>query len=125
MPRSGSRRWLLRRKHLVRYVGSWLLDLSAGYGFRPGRAVLWGVASVNLFALAHLLLPRALTFGAQLPWDQASLLSITGFFGAGFVSLARDPHYPVAMLAAVEATLGVLVVVSFVAALIHRRLPFT
>ncbi len=44
---------LRRQKKFGQYLFSGFLDLLAGYGYRPGRSVLWYLATILVFALAY------------------------------------------------------------------------
>lgn len=117
------RRQHLRRFHLLRYLGSWLLAVCAGYGYRPGRAVLGFTAIVGGFALAYVLLPRLLTLDLPaVSWSQAVAMSLADFQGVALYHLAASGgRAPVAPLRAAEGVLGLLNEVGLVAAIVLRR----
>lgn len=116
------RRLRLRRFQLLRYLGSWLLALSAGYGYRPGRALLWFTAIVGGFALAYLQLPHFLDLGmASLPWSQAVATSLADAQGLALYQLAATPHAAIAPLRLAEGVLGLLDELGLVVALVLRR----
>jgi len=77
-----------RRQHrYLKYVGSWLLWLLAGHGYRPLRSILWYLAIVIGFALTYY------TFGHLSLWPpDAFVYSLTSFHGRGFfLALKESP----------------------------------
>ena len=96
------------------YVFSLFLDALAGYGYRPGRSLAAYITSLVLFALAyHLIQP-------PLGWVGAIALSINSFHGRGFFASSASPADPVAVLAAVEAIVGLVIEISFIATFTQR-----
>jgi hypothetical protein len=74
---------VLRRKHhYLRWLGSLLLGLISGYGYRPLRSVATYVLVILAFASAYLL--NAQFASPHLRWDEALVLSISAFHGRGF-----------------------------------------
>lgn len=116
------RRLRLRRLQPLRYLGSWLLAICAGYGFRPGRAVLWYTAIVGAFALVYFQLPHLLDVGlAPLPWSQSVVTSLVASQGVALYHLATQPQARVSPFALAEGVLGLLDELALVAALVLRR----
>src|SRR6266702_2635808 len=77
-----------RRQHrYLKYVGSCLLWLLAGHGYRPLRSILWYLAIVIGFALTYY------TFGHLSLWPpDAFVYSLTSFHGRGFfLALKESP----------------------------------
>jgi len=108
---------LRHQRKFVGYLFSGMLDLLAGYGYRPGRSVLWYVLiifgfTVAYFAVGHLpFLPDALVF------------SLTSFHGRGFfpgLGSEASLHNPLIVMAAVEAVLGLFIEISFIATFTKR-----
>jgi len=106
----------LQRK-FIQYLFSLFLDTLSGYGYRPVRAVLWYLLIVGGFAtvysiLGHLsFIPDALVF------------SLTSFHGRGFfpgLSGETSLHNPLVVLASLEAVLGLLIEISFIATFTQR-----
>lgn len=109
---------LLRQKKLGQYLFSRFLDLLAGYGYRPGRSVVWYLATILVFALAYHFLG-----GLSLYPPDAFVFSIMSFHGRGFfpaLSNETNLHNPLVMLAAVEAIVGLLIEISFIATFTQR-----
>jgi uncharacterized protein YjbI with pentapeptide repeats len=108
-----------RRQHkYLKYIGSCILWLLAGYGYRPGRSVLWYLAVIFGFALAYHFLGRLSLY----PPD-AFIFSVMSFHGRGFFpSLNQETnlHNPLVMLAAAEAIIGLLIEISFIATFTQR-----
>jgi uncharacterized protein YjbI with pentapeptide repeats len=100
------------------YFFSILLDLLAGYGYRPGRSVLWYLAVIFGFAFAYHFLG-----GLTLYPPDAIIFSIMSFHGRGFfpsLSQTVNLHTPIVMLAALEAIVGLLIEISFIATFTQR-----
>lgn len=110
---------LYRRGHYLRWFGSVLLWLVAGYGYRPVRSVLTYIAVVLVFALAYLLAAPAA--GVHLKPLGALVFSVTSFHGRG-LSLGEgvDLTSPTTVLAAAEAVCGLLIEITFIATFTQR-----
>jgi hypothetical protein len=52
---------------------------------------------------------------AQLPWYEALILSVSSFHGRGFFQPLQSLGDPVAALASIEAVIGLLIEISFIA----------
>jgi hypothetical protein len=119
---------LLRRGQILGYLGSWILALLAGYGFRPLRTVGWYLAVIATFTVLFMQATAGwVPFGlpapsglAPLPWYEALILSISSFHGRGFFQPLQSPGDPIAALAAIEAVVGLLIEVTFIATFTQR-----
>jgi uncharacterized protein YjbI with pentapeptide repeats len=109
---------LRRQRQFLRAFGSWLLDLVAGYGYKPLRSVLTYVAVVLAFAAAYLVLGAP--GGHPLSWNEALVVSLTAFHGRGFFATAFQPGDPQAAIAAGEAVIGLLIEITFIATFTQR-----
>jgi Pentapeptide repeats (8 copies) len=110
--------WLKRRKPL-KYLFSLFLDLLAGYGYRPGRTLLWYFAVIVGFATAYAL------FGPLPPFPDALVFSLMSFHGRGFfpsLSSETSLHNRVVVVAAIEAVIGLFIEISFIATFTQRFL---
>jgi hypothetical protein len=107
----------LQRK-VGRWFGSFLLDVTSGYGYRPGRSVMTYLLVVTLFGLAYWAL--GIQAGHPLTWNEAGVVSLTAFHGRGFFSTAFAPGDPEAALAAIEAVIGLLIEITFIATFTQR-----
>ena len=106
----------LQRSYL-QYLFSLLLDLLAGYGYRPIRTLLWYLLVVGIFAVAYTI------FGHLPALPDALVFSLTSFHGRGFFpSLGIDItlHNPLVVMAAAEAVVGLFIEVSFIATFTKR-----
>ena len=106
-----------RQNKFGRYLFSLLLDLLAGYGYRPGRSVLWYLAVIFGFALAYL------TIGHLPFFPDAFVFSLTSFHGRGFfpgLGSENSLHNPLVVTAAFEAVIGLLIEISFIATFTQR-----
>ncbi len=96
------------------YLFSLFLDLLTGYGYRPGRSFIAYVLVISIFATIYLLL------GNHLAWNEAIVISMTAFHGRGFFPEQFKPGDPQALVAAIEAFVGLLIEVTFIATLTQR-----
>lgn len=101
-------------KKFSSYFFSGLLDLIAGFGYRPVRSIIWYLIIIFGFAMAYF------AFG-HIPPLEAFVLSLTSFHGRGFfpgnnISLS-DPRV---ILAAFEAVVGLLIEISFISTFTQR-----
>jgi uncharacterized protein YjbI with pentapeptide repeats len=101
------------------FLWSGILDDLAGYGYKPERSVLLYVAMVMGFAAVYYLAGPAAHL--SLSPLEALVFSITSFHGRGFSPGANVAlSNPLTVLAAVEAILGLLVEITFIATFTQR-----
>jgi uncharacterized protein YjbI with pentapeptide repeats len=112
------RQVLRRQGKLGRAFGSWLLDVVSGYGYNPIRSVLTYVLVVAAFAAGYFILGGV--HGQTLSWNEALVVSMTAFHGRGFFGSAFQPGDPQAAIAAVEALVGLLIEITFIATFTQR-----
>jgi hypothetical protein len=115
---------------LVRWLFSWFLALLAGHGYHPGRSVFWYLVTIAGFAYAYYQATHGLPIGpfhfAQasdiqaLQPNEALILSVSSFHGRGFFQSIKSLGDPVAGLAAIEAVIGLLIEISFIATFTQR-----
>jgi hypothetical protein len=106
-----------RQRKFGQYLFSGLLDLLAGYGYRPGRSVFWYFVIIFVFALAYF------AFGHLPLLPDAFVFSLTSFHGRGFFpGLGNETslHNPLVVLAAIEAVIGLFIEISFIATFTKR-----
>lgn len=111
-------RIVLRKQHkFFSYLFSWLLDLLAGYGYKPRRSAGWYIVVIFGFAFAYCAI-------GHLPFFPDSLVfSLTSFHGRGFFpGLGNNTslHDPSVILASIEAVIGLLIEISFIATFTKR-----
>ena len=112
-------RQVLRRRHQWgRALGSWILDVIAGFGYKPMRSLIAYVIIICLFAGAYLL--NAQFAAPHLTWDESLVLSISSFHGRGFFSSGISLGDTLARLAAGEAIIGLLIEITFIATFTQR-----
>jgi hypothetical protein len=111
---------LLRQGKLGPYLFSLVLDLLAGYGYRPGRSLM--AYLVVIFGFMGLYLLNAHGAAVHLSWDEALILSVSSFHGRGFFLQNVPLGDTFARLAAAEAVLGLLIEVSLIATFTQRYL---
>jgi Pentapeptide repeats (8 copies) len=122
------RKVLLRKSRFVRWFGSLLLDLISGYGYRPGRTLFCYLVTVFGFMMGYVLVTHgAPLFGLYEPpsthplqWYEALVLSIASFHGRGFVPQGISLSDPIAILAALEAVIGLFIEIIFIATFTQR-----
>ncbi len=113
------RRVLGMRKNRSRFIGSWLLFLLAGYGYRP----LYGLATYLLVNALFAALYFALSVFVQPPTLsllQAIELSVYSFHGRGFFVTNVQLGDIAAFVAMFQAFFGVIIEATFIATLIQR-----
>lgn len=111
------------------YLFSLFLDMIAGYGHRPRRSILAYLLVIIIFASFYYV------FGQQthvsLTPLAALVLSITSFHGRGFfpgIGTISNPNgsvpldNPLVVLAAIEAVIGLIIEISFIATFTQRYL---
>lgn len=111
---------LRRQSKFGAYLFSGFLDLIAGYGYRPERSLI--AYLVVIFGFMGLCLLIAYGSAAHLSWDEALVLSVSSFHGRGFFPQGVTLGDSFARLAMVEAVLGLLIEVSFIATFTQRFL---
>jgi hypothetical protein len=115
----------LQRRPL-RYFGSILLDLISGYGYKPLRSVVTYLLVVLGFATAYFALtnftitPFLPSHSSPLAWYESIVLSISSFHGRGLFPSGLSLGDPIAILAAFEAIIGLLIEITFIATFTQR-----
>ncbi len=109
---------LRRQRKVVAYLFSGVLELLAGYGYRPGRSVIAYLVIIVGFMGLYLL--NAHFAAPHLRWDEALVLSVSSFHGRGFFSQEISLGDTYARLAAAEAVVGLLIEISFIATFTQR-----
>lgn len=116
-----NRRVLLQQIKMGRYLFSLFLDLLAGYGYRPMRSVLWYLVVIASFAIGYYQATHVLHAQPYpLAWYEAIILSISSFHGRGFFQPVKNLGDPVAVLASIEAIVGLVIEISFIATFTQR-----
>ncbi|HEV2460334.1 MAG TPA: pentapeptide repeat-containing protein [Ktedonobacterales bacterium] len=110
---------LRRQRQWIRLVGSSLLDLIAGYGYKPMRSLFAYLLVVLGFAVAYYLV--AAQVAVFMPPLAALVFSVTSFHGRGFMPGENMPlTNPLTVLAAAEAIIGLLIEITFIATFTQR-----
>ncbi len=112
------RQVLRRQQRYGAAFGSWLLDVIAGYGYKPMRTLAVYLLSITIFAIAYFILGQ--TVGPHLSPLGAFVFSMTSFHGRGFFPGGIVLDDPITVLAAFEAFVGLVVEVSFIATFTQR-----
>ncbi|WIG59790.1 MAG: Pentapeptide repeat family protein [Ktedonobacterales bacterium] len=118
--RPGARRSEIGQRLLRfgQYVFSLFLDALAGYGYRPGRSLVAYIGSLVVFAALYYVVGQHT--GARLDAVEAISLSINSFHGRGFFPGTVTPSDAVTLLTAVQAILGLVIEISFIATFTQR-----
>lgn len=106
------------RNNIGPFVGSLGLDIIAGYGYKPIRSLMLYVLTVILFAILYYCLGVASNH--SLAWNESIVVSLTAFHGRGFFTSAFQPGDPQAAVAAIEAIVGLLIEITFIATFTQR-----
>ena len=126
-----TRQHQLERGAALRAVkfGQWsfssLLNIVSGYGDKPGRALAVYLTVIGLFAATFLAVtaPTSPIFygGSQpLEWYEAIVLSLSSFHGRGFFPSDISLGNPVAVVAALEAVIGLFIELVLIATFTQR-----
>jgi uncharacterized protein YjbI with pentapeptide repeats len=106
--------WLQGVRKFGAYLFSLFLDLLTGYGYKVARSFFAYLLVISVFAVIYYLL------GSHLAWNEAIVISMTAFHGRGFFPDQFHPGDPQALVAAIEAFVGLLIEVTFIATLTQR-----
>jgi len=101
-------------KALGAWLFSWFLFLLTGYGYKPGCSFLAYLLVIGTFMALYLLLDP------HLVWYEALVVSMTAFHGRGFSPSTFSPSDPLSIASAVEAFVGLIIEVTFIATLTRR-----
>jgi uncharacterized protein YjbI with pentapeptide repeats len=118
------RKALWMRKEVRECVSSWLLDGLAeglaGYGYRPLRSVGVYLSAVLLFAALYFTIGQVTP--PQLSPLGAIIFSVTSFHGRGFFPSPDHANldHPLVVAAAVEAVIGLIIEITFIAVFTKR-----
>jgi uncharacterized protein YjbI with pentapeptide repeats len=100
------------------YFFSLFLDLIAGYGYKPLRSFIAYLIVIIGFATGYFWIGH--TVGPTLSPLGAFVFSMTSFHGRGFFPGGIKLDDPLTVLAAIEAFIGLLIEVTFIATLTQR-----
>jgi hypothetical protein len=94
------------------------LGVVTGCGYKPMRSVVTYLLVIAVFAGAF--------FGMSMPyvhppsWNEDLVASLTAFHGRGFLATAFSTGDPEAAVAAIEAVIGLLIEITFIATFTNR-----
>jgi len=119
------RQVLRRQRRPIAFLGSWFLDLIAGYGYRPlRRFITYALVVVGFAAAFYAIGSGVLGIGGHEAINSpfsALVFSVTSFHRRGFFpggGLALDG--PITILAAIEAIMGLFIEITFIATFTQR-----
>jgi uncharacterized protein YjbI with pentapeptide repeats len=111
--------WRLQRRPL-KYILSWFLDLLAGYGYKPLRSIIAYLLIIIGFAVTYYFLGQrehvAFSYWGSLVYSVTSFHGRGFFPGPGITNLDN----PIIRFAALEAVVGLLIEISFIATFTQR-----
>ena len=107
-----------RQKKFVQYLFSLFLDLLAGYGHKPWRSFVAYLLVNTVFASAYFMIGHLV--GPVMSPVGSFVFSMTSFHGRGFFPGGISLDDPLTVLAALEAFVGLLIEVTFIATLTQR-----
>jgi hypothetical protein len=116
-------RQVLRRsgvRSLRSYFFSCVLDVLAGYGYKPGRTLIAYLVTILSFAIIYNVLGHLAGFQPSMSPLYALVVSIISFHGRGFFPGGFLPTLPMAVCAACEAIIGLTIEISFIATFTQR-----
>lgn len=121
------RKALFWEGRFLSWFGSWLMDLVAGYGERPGRIFASYLLVVSFFAATYYTVTNFVgavlaTNPAHLTWSEALVLSLSSFHGRGFFPQSISLGDPIAVVAALEAVVGLFIELMLIATFSRRFL---
>jgi hypothetical protein len=102
------------------YLFSWLLDVLAGYGYKPGRTRVAYLATMLGFAITYYVLGHVVGNQPLMSPLSALIISIISFHGRGFFPAGFLPTLPMAAYASCEAIIGLTIEISFIATFTQR-----
>jgi uncharacterized protein YjbI with pentapeptide repeats len=100
------------------YLFSLFLDLLSGYGYKPIRSFIAYLIVIATFAIVYFIIDH--TVGPELSPLGSVVFSMTSFHGRGFFPGGIKLDDPLTVLAALEAFVGLLIEVTFIATLTQR-----
>jgi len=103
---------------LPQYVLSHFLNLIAGYGYKPERTLLTYLFFICGFSFAYMHIGMIDQHAFTL--HEALIFSLTSFHGRGFFPGGLTLDDPITTLAALEAVVGLVIEVSFIATFTQR-----
>ena len=116
MLKPGIRVWR-RIRIFLSLIFSFFLDLLAGFGYYPGRTLLWYLFVIGIFSIMYSISGHLHFF------PDALAFSLMSFHGRGFFpSLGGETnlHDPLVVRAAFEAVIGLFIEISFIATFTQR-----
>jgi uncharacterized protein YjbI with pentapeptide repeats len=105
---------------MMNYLLSWLLDLFAGYGYKPIRSLISYLLVIIGFMLVYCAL--GMVYGPLPSWSELLALSVAAFHGWVFLPNQLNLGNQQVFAGAIEAFVGLLVEVSLIVVFAQRFL---
>ena len=112
------RKLFWHQRKIWQYLGSLFLDLLSGYGYKPMRSFMAYLIVILSFATVYFIIGSKV--GPALSPLGSVVFSMTSFHGRGFFPGGITLDDPLTVLAALEAFVGLLIEVTFIATLTRR-----
>lgn len=106
------------QRKIGQYLGSWFLDQLSGYGYKPLRSFRTYIIVVLAFAFWYFMIGHSV--GPSLTPFGSLVFSVTSFHGRGFFPGGITLDAQLTRVAALEAFVGLLIEVTFIATLTRR-----
>ncbi len=103
---------------MAAYIFSWLLDLFAGYGYKPLRCLITYLIVIVAFMVVYYV--QGAANGLHFSWLQLLAVSITAFHGRVFFPVQFGLNAAQAFTAAIESFVGLIIEVGLILAIAQR-----
>jgi hypothetical protein len=109
----------------VSYLCSWILELFAGYGYRPVRILVAYALVIGAFMTLYYV--QGLAYGPRVSWAGSLLQSVAAFGGLAYLAAMAGPSaqhgFPPAAVA-IEGLVGLVFAIGLVLVLARRFLSY-
>ena len=112
-------RWRLAAT-MARYLCSWLLDLFAGYGYKPMRSLVAYALVIGAFMTLYYV--QGAAYVPRVSWAQSFIVSMTAFHGRAFLPVQLRLAGPQAFTGAIESFVGLVFEIGLILILARRFL---
>ncbi|HLX55441.1 MAG TPA: pentapeptide repeat-containing protein, partial [Ktedonobacteraceae bacterium] len=103
---------------MIGYLSSWLLDLFAGYGYKPLRCFITYVLVIGAFMIIYY--TQGMAYGPHISWIQSLILSMTAFHRRAFFPAQFQLSGPQAFTSAIESFVGLVIEIGLVVTFAQR-----
>ncbi len=108
-----------RRRQVLQYGFSLVLNVTTGYGYRMWRSLITYGVTIAAFACGYYFLTTGA--GVSLSAVEATVLSVTSFHGCGFMAAQNiGLSHPILILGAAESLVGLIIEIILIATVTRR-----